>query len=456
MPSEPRIPGLRRLMRLPNARIENDVAAEIAFHVESRVRDLITQGETEESARGIAAAEFGDVRASRRELAAVDRHRRRRARLTHSFETVVQDLRYAVRSLRRSPAFSVTAVITLVIGIGAAVAIFTVVDAVLLRPLPFANPDRLIGAWHDFPPLGMTHGQQAAITYFTYQRQAHSIDGIGVYDESAVSVGFEDGSAGAPRRVTTALFSATLLPVLGIAPARGRVFSEADDRPGAAPVMLISDGMWRAQLGSDPKVIGRTLDVNGARREIVGVMPPSFRFPSAETEIWLPLALDPANPPATAFKYSSVARLKPGVTLADAQRDFTTVLPRVVELFPNFVPGITTTMMMVQVKPKPVLTPLRDDITGGIAGTLWMMAGAAGLLLLVACVNVANLTLVRVDARQREVALREALGAGRTRVMRYYFSEALVLTAVAGVLGLAVAWIIVRVLVTMGPPISRD
>jgi predicted permease len=297
----------------------------------------------------------------------------------------------------------------------------------------------------------MTHGQMAAITYWTYQTQAHTIEGIGIYDEGAANVAFEGSSAGAPQRVTTALSSASLFSVLGVAPIRGRFFTEAEDRPGAAPVMLISDGMWRTQFGSDPKIIGHALVVDDVRREIVGVMPPSFRFPTAETELWIPLGLDRVNPPARAFAYNSVARLKPGVTVADAQRDFAAVLPRVVGLFPNFVPGITTKMMLEQVKPRPVLTPMRDDITGGIAGTLWMMAGAAGLLLLVACANVANLTLVRADARQRELAVRAALGAGRSRIVRYYVSESAALAGAAGILGLAAAWIVVRILVTRGP-----
>jgi len=451
MRREPRIPGLRRSLRLPGRQVESDIDDEIAFHLESRVRALVTQGHTDDEARRIAQLEFGDLTASRRELAALDRHRRRRERIEHVVQSIGQDLRYAIRSLRRSPAFTVTAVLTLVIGIAGAVAIFAVVNAVLLRPLPFKNPERLVGAWHDFPLLGMTHGQQAPTTYFTYRSQAHTIDGIGVYDESAANVDFDGNSGHAPQRVTTALFSASLFIVLGVSPSRGRVFTEAEDRPDAAPVMLISDGMWRRQFAADPNVIGRALQVNDVRREIVGVMPPTFRFPSAETEIWMPLALDPANPPPVAFSYNSVARLKPGVTVADAQRDFAAVLPRAAELFPEFVPGITTKMMMEQVKPRPVLDPLRDDITGGIAGTLWMMTGAATLLLLVSCANVANLTLVRADARRRELAVREALGAGRARVVRYFFSESIALTVTAGLLGLVAAWVIVHALVTTGP-----
>ncbi|HEU4786552.1 MAG TPA: ABC transporter permease, partial [Gemmatimonadaceae bacterium] len=326
MPREPRIPGLRRFLRLPGRRVEDDVDDEIAFHIESRVRDLVGAGCSEERARRIAESEFGDVRASRRELAVVDRRRRRRERIEHVLETIVQDVRYAVRSLRRSPAFTVTAVVTLVIGIGATVAIFATVDGVLLRPLSYPAPDRLVGAWHDMPPIGMMHVNQSATTYFTYETQAHTIEGIGIYDARAANVADPNG-ASEPERVTTAWFTAGMFTVLGVPPVRGRVFADSEDRPGAAPVALISEGRWRSRFGSDPNVIGRSLEVDGVRREIVGVMPRSFRFPSAETELWVPLALDRANPPPTAFTYNSVARLKPGVTIADAQRDFTAVLP---------------------------------------------------------------------------------------------------------------------------------
>ncbi|HKW46753.1 MAG TPA: ADOP family duplicated permease, partial [Gemmatimonadaceae bacterium] len=284
-----------------------------------------------------------------------------------------------------------------------------------------------------------------------YQSQAHTIESIGVYDVNAVNVVADDAAPSAPRHVSTALFTATMFNVLGVSATRGRVFNEAEDQPGAAPVMLISEGMWRAQLGADPAIIGRSLDVNGVRREIIGVMPSTFRFPSAETEIWIPLGLDRNHPPTNAFAYYSVARLKPDAGAADAQRDFANVLPRVAGLFPTFVTGLTTRQMLDQVKPRPVITPLRDDITGGISGTLWMVASAAALLLLVACVNVANLTLVRLDARQRELAVREAIGAGRARVMQAFFSESAVLAIVAGFLGVLVAWILVHALVAAGP-----
>lgn len=445
MKREPRIRGMRRLFRLPGRRVQDDVDEEIAFHVDSRARALVAQGWSETDARHLAEREYGDRVESRRELAAVDRRRRRREWTRHLIDTALQDLRYAARALRRSPSFTITATLTLAIGIAASVAIFAVVNGVLLQPLPFRDPARLVGAWHDFPTLGMTHGQQSAATFFTYRTQARSIEGIALYEPEEASVDTREPTA-APRRLATASVSATLFPVLGVTALRGRVLTDDDDHPSSPPVVVISEQLWRTALGSDPRVIGRTLDVNGRRRQIVGVMPAGFRFPSSETALWVPLGLDPADPPGTAFAYNGVARLKKGVTLADAQRDFTAVLPRIVDLYPLFVAGISTSEMMKQVRPRPVLTPFRDDLTGAVAGTLWMIAAAAGLLLIVACVNVANLTLVRTDARRRENAIRAAIGAGTARVIRYQFAECITVATVAGALGLGAAWALIDAL----------
>jgi predicted permease len=209
--------------------------------------------------------------------------------------------------------------------------------------------------------------------------------------------------------------------------------------------------MWRARFGADPGIVGRALDVNGVVREIVGVMPAGFHFPAAATQLWIPIQLDPLDPPGAGWEYGAVARLKPGVTVADAERDFAAVLPHAAELVPKFVPGISTRQIMDQVRPRPSLVPLREDVTSGIAGTLWMVAAAAALLLLVACANVVNLTLVRADAHQREAAVREALGAGRGRVMLHFFAESADVAALAAVVGLAAAAVAVRSLVSAGP-----
>jgi predicted permease len=447
---EPRIPGVRRILRLGERSVERDVDDEIAFHIESRVRALMARGEPEASARRIAASQFGDIDESRRELTAVDRRRRRRERIRQRIDSIAQDLRHAVRSLERSPSFTLAAIATLTIGIGAASAVFTVVDSVLLRPLPYREPERLVGAWFEMPAIGLSHVQQAAATFLTYRAESRTISGIGIYDVEEANVAERNSPSGA-QRVSTALCTASLFTVLGVSPVRGRLFGESDDHPGAEPVVLISETIWRARFGADPSIVGRMLDVDGVAHQVIGVMPKSFRFPSAQTALWRPLAMDTVSLPATAFSYSAIARLAPGATIATAEQEFRELLPRVAERHPNFVPGITTRAIMDQARPQPHLIPLREDMTGAIAGTLWLVSTAAGLLLLVTCVNVANLSLVRFDARRRELAVREAIGAGPTRVVRYLASESVALAGAAGAIGLALAWLLVRSLVTMGP-----
>lgn len=364
--------------------------------------------------------------------------------------SVVQLLRHAWRSLRRTPAFTLTAVLTLVIGIGAAVAIFAVVNGVLLRPLPYGDPERLAGIWHDLPGVNLNKANQTSGTYFTYRRFAQTIENAGLYQESAVNVADPGGST-EPQRLASAFITGTLIPTLRVSPLMGRNFSDAEDTPNGPLAVIISEGVWRIRFGAAPDVIGRTMDVNGRTREIVGVMPERFRFPTAETALWFPLQLDPNATFAGGFNYHGIARLREGVSTESAQRELAAVLPRMVELFPNLAPGISTQMVLDQAKPRPVVTPLRQDVTGAIARTLWMLAAAAGLVLLVACANVANLILVRADSRQRELAVREALGAGRARILTHFFTESALLATVASVLGLGAAWIAVRALVIAGP-----
>jgi len=371
----------------------------------------------------------------------------------------LQPLRHAWRSLWRTPVFTITAALTLVIGVAATVAIFAVLNGVLLRPLPYGNPDRLVGAWFDLPPINLTHTQQTQTTYYTFQRLAKTIDGIGLYQEGTADIS-EPGSSAEPQHLSSAWITATLLPAMQVNPLVGRNFTDDEDSPtggrrstdGLGPsVVLISEGLWRSRFGADRGIVGRNMTVNGRTREIIGVMPDRFRFPSAGVQVWLPLGLDPHAQFPGGFNYNAVARLKPGVTPAEAQRDFAAVLPRMVELYPSFAPGVTTQMLMDQAKPKPVIIPLREDMTGGIAKTLWIVAAAAALVLLVACANVSNLILVRADGRQREFAVREALGAGRARLMGYFFAESAVLSGLAAVIGTAIAYAAVRLLVSKGP-----
>ena len=359
-----------------------------------------------------------------------------------------QSLRYSWRSLRRTPVFTLTAVATLAIGIGASVAIFAVVDAVILRPLPYGHPERLVGAWHALPTIGIPRANQMGSTYFAYRRYAHTIDGIAAYQNGAENVADPAGGS-EPQRLPSAVITANLIPLLEVSPILGRSFTEAEDQPKGPAVVIISEGLWRSRFGGDRGVIGKMLQVAGTSRQIVGVMPASFRFPDARTELWLPLALDPHA--FGGFNYESFARLKPGVSIATAERDFKAVLPRTVDVSPMMAPGVPTQMLLDQAKPEPLLTPMQQDVVGDVAKTLWIVAATAGLVLLVACANVANLILVRADARHRELAVRAALGAGRARVIAYFFTEAAILAALAGALGLAVATVGIRALVTAGP-----
>ena len=352
-------------------------------------------------------------------------------------------IRHSLRSLRRTPVFSVTAALTLVIGLASAIAIFAVVNAVILRPLPYGNADQLVGVWHDLPPLNLKKATQTPATWLTYQRLARTIEGIGIYQQSAANIGAIGG--GEPQRVQSAWVSHELIPLMQVPPLAGRVFRPEEDVVNGPMVVMISENLWRTRFGADPAIVGKSMDIGGASREIVGVMPATFRFPTSDTDLYLPMQLA-RDGLGGGFSYDGIARLKPGVTLADAQRDFEAVLPRMIELYPTFVPGVTTKMLMDQAKPVPVLTSMKDDVVGGISRTLWMVAAAAGLLLLVACANVTNLILVRADGRQRELAVREALGAGRARVLGHFLSESALLTAAAGVAALGLAWVALRAL----------
>ncbi|MFI5312222.1 MAG: ADOP family duplicated permease [Gemmatimonadales bacterium] len=442
-----------RLFRFPWRRreeIRRDVEDELAFHLEMRAGELRAKGTPAGDAERLARAQFGDLEFTREYCNTMDTRGERDVRRVERAGALWQDLRLSGRVLRKSPGFAVVAVLTLALGLGSTTAMFSLVNGVILRPLPYGNPGRLVSVMHDLPPINMLHTQVTVGTYFTYRRLARTIDGIGAWEDGAVNVA-EPGGAGEPQRVGSAWISASIVPVLQVPPLRGRTFSDAEDRPKGPDAVIISEGMWRNRFGAAENILERSMEVNGKTRRIVGVMPRRFRFPDARTELWLPLALDPDDKFAGGFNENAVARLKPGVAIADAQRDFAAALSHWPELFPMMAPGVTTKMVMEQAKPLAVLQPLQEYFIGGIARTLWMLAAAAGLVLLVACANVANLILVRTDGRQREIAVREALGAGRSRVMLYFFAESLHLASGAAVLGLGLAWLAVRALVVAGP-----
>jgi predicted permease len=357
---------------------------------------------------------------------------------------------HATRSLLRAPLFSGAVILTLTIGIGSAAAIFAVVNAVLLRPLPYENPDRLVGVWNDMAPISLKHAQQTSGIYRTFKLFSRTIEGIAAYQDGSLNVADPEGR-NEPARMSVAWMTASAIPLLGVRPLVGRSFTEEEDLPKAAPVVVISEHLWRTRLAGEPNPIGKKLVIAGKLTEIIGVMPERLRFPNARIDLWLPLQLDPNDSYPGGFNYSAFARLKPHVTLEAAQRDLATVLPRVVDVTPNLAPGVTMRMVLDQAKPVPNVVPMRDDVIGDAGRTLWMVAATALLVLLVTCANVANLLLVRADARHRELAVRAALGAGRSRVLAHFLTESALLALASTLLGLGAAVVATRLLVSAGP-----
>lgn len=359
-------------------------------------------------------------------------------------------LRHALRSLKRTPVFAGAAILTLMLGIGSVAATFAIVDAVLLEPLPYGHANRLVSVG-----LGLRTGEQRRIeqpptVFFTYKRFAHQIDDIGFYRTGNANIWTDDGGD-APERVTATWVNASMIPLLQVKPILGRSFTSDEDRPNGRPAVILGESLWRTRFHAAQDIIGKKLYVNSLLREIVGVMPERFAFPTADTRLWLSNRIDSSITATGDFSYSGVARLAPGTTPEDAQRELAALLPRIVERYPRLESGTPTSTWLDEVHPTPVVVPLRDEVTKGIARTLWMLAAAAGLVLLVAWANVANLMLIRADGRQLELAVREALGASRLRIVTHFLGESLTLTTIAGALALLVAWGAVRALVAFGP-----
>jgi len=346
-----------------------------------------------------------------------------------------QDLRYGFRTLRKSPGYAAVAVATLALGIGANTAIFSVVDGVLLKPLPFPESDRLVHINFGYP-LG---------AIWAYRDQTKSYTGVGSYEYGSELNLYHKGVAERipGRAVTSEFFS-----VLGVTPLRGRTFRPGEDAPGAAPVVAISEALWRRRFDADPGLIGQGILIDGTPREVVGILPRSFRFPTAGTDLWVPSKLDPKNVAEVwgAGGVTMIGRLKPGVTLAQADAEHRALIPTVRTAPPFKLPDSWGT------GPENHAQWLDAQIGGRVRSRLTLLLAAVGLVLLIACVNVANLSLTRLTARDREIAVRQALGGSRWRVARQLVVEQLVLAAIGGVLGIATALAALPLLIRWLPP----
>ena len=350
----------------------------------------------------------------------------------------LQDLRYGIRTLLRNPGFCAVAVLALALGIGPNSAIFTMVNAVLLKPLPMAEPDRVVMIWGTMLKSGFDQLPASGADYLDWKRQATSFDQMAAAF-AIPEYGLNVSGAGEPERVPAALASREFLPALGIKPIAGRGFLPEEDRPGAHPAVLISNAYWQRRFHSDPAAIGRSLTVDGTPRTIVGVVPHELGEMIA-ADLWLPTAIDPINPDRSNHMYGVVGRLKPGISAAAARAEMALIAQRLERAYPatNTGWGIT-------------LSPLAEMFTGRIRPVLLILLGAVGLLLLIACANLADLLLARAATREKEIAVRGALGAGRLRIVRQLLTESLVLATAGGALGLLLGVWSVRVLRSVVP-----
>jgi putative ABC transport system permease protein len=343
-----------------------------------------------------------------------------------------QDVRYAARVFPKQPVFAAAAVLTLALGIGATSAIFSVVYGVLLKPLPFFEPERLVSLAQIAPHgAGANHGPG---TYLTYRENHQAFEGIGAWDPTEVSI----TGGGAPERAQGLLVSASTLPLLRVQPILGRAFSTEDDTPGAPRRVMLTHGYWQRRFGGADNVVGQQLVIDGRPAEIIGVLPASFKFLRTRPAIVLPMPLDVNAPRGISFGFQALARLKPGVTLAQANAD----VARLISLLPP-------TFARLELRPN--VRPLAADVIRNVGQILWILLAAVGVVLLIACGNVANLFLVRAEGRHQELAVRAALGASRGRIARALLSESVMLALAGGLLGVWLAQAAIVLLRTIAP-----
>jgi len=358
-------------------------------------------------------------------------------------DTTWQQLRHAARHLARAPFFTAVAVATLGMGIGASTAIFSVVNGVLLEPLPYPHAERLVDLSWEAPGLGFPRVPQSPAMYFTARSDSETLEDLAVWTSGTAEVtGLEEPQVVPGMAVTESLFS-----LLGARPATGRLLGAADDAPHAPFTVILGYGYWQRAFGGDPGVVGRTLTVNGDPAEVVGVAPRDFSLDGSSPDLFWAFRWDPAETFLGNFSYQSFGRMRPGVEIADVKREMDRLIPVAAQRYP----GPLGTEALREARFASLIVPLKDRIVGDVASLLWVLLGGVGLVLLIACANVANLLLVRAEGRAREVAVRKALGASRRRVAADLLLESLLLGVAGGVVGVVLAWSGVELLLSMAP-----
>lgn len=407
---------LKRILNtLRPSRVEHDIDRELAFHLAERVDQLQAEGLTPDEARRRAARQFGNV--------LVQSERTRDMDVSVALDARVRDVRYALRSLRRTPGFALTAVLTLALGIGANASVFSAIDAILLQPLPFPDGHQLVHLRQARPDSPAP--QVAPVRLEDWHRLNDTFETMTGYYMEDVS----ETSGDVPERVRRASVAPRFLDVWRIAPALGRGFTEGEHRQGSARAVLVSHRYWQRRLGGDANVLNRTVRIGDASHAIVGVMPASFRFPDRDVDLWFPIAIDyPATQSRRNTWYTVIGRLKPHTTIEAARANLQAVQAQLAQQFPDTDRDLTV-----------VITPLKDLTVSGARASLWLLFGAVSVLLLITCVNIAALLLSRAAHRQHEVTLRLSLGASRSAVVAQCLTETLVLALAGGAMGIAVA-----------------
>ena len=420
--------------------LERGLDEEIRFHLDRQTEKNRLGGMSDDEARRQALLRFGHIDSVR--------DRTRDQFRPASLDDLRRDLTYAFRGLRRAPGFTAIAVITLALGLGATTAVFSVVHAVMLKPLPYPQAGDLVSLEHTGTGLTFPNGRVPEISatlFLTYRDGNRSFQQLGLWSTGTASV----TGSGEPAEVRTLNVSDGTLQTLAVPPAIGRWFSRDETSPGSGETVILTFGYWQRRYGGNPSVTGRTLTLNARPRTIVAVMPSQFRFLDEDVDVIVPIRLDRKTLHLGGFNYRGIARLRPGVTVAQANADVTRLVPLWLDAWPA-PPGLTR-QVFADVHLTPMVMPLSRAVIGSVGDVLWILLATIGLVLLIACANVANLLLVRAEGRQHELAIRAALGAGRRRIAREWLLESVLLSIIGGVLGLGLAFAALRLLVVIAP-----
>lgn len=421
--------GLRSLRR--RNELESGLEQEIRFHIDRQTEKNLRAGMAPDEARRQALIKFGGVERAKEST---------RDQFRSAFvEDFLRDLRHGGRALLRAPGFTIVAILTLALGIGATTAMFSIVNGILLRPLPYPGQDHLIELVHEAPGLGIGQLFASPAIYFAYRDHSRTFESVGLWDWDSSPV----TGSGEPEAVQSLEVTHEVLGILGASPIVGRGFSDADDLPGSAATAIISYEYGRRHFG-EAEPLGQTLVVDGIPRQVIGVLPQSFRFFDSPADIFYPLQPVRSAAVFPSFDGRGIARLKEGVTLREANADVARMMPILSEEFAR--PG--TNFENARFGPK--LRWLKDSVVGNLGDTLWLLMGTIGLLLLIACANVANLVLVRTQTRRPELAIRSGLGASWAAIARVVFTESAILGLAGGVAGLAVAYFSLPLLLSLG------